>query len=356
MKLQINHIITTIDNGGAENQLALLINEQIRSGLIVQVMYLKKIESINPYLNNSAALLKRITFVELVRFLLKRKPPPKPNSQIIHAHLPRAEIYGYLISLKTGSPLIITRHNTESFIPGHSGSISRILSTIIVNRSKRVICISNAVKEYLVENRECSDTKKMKVIFYGLPKMKEEQISKGKKRNDKKPFIKIFTAARLVEQKNLINLVRSLSFLPNEFILEIAGEGPQQEMLEMEISRLNLAKRVNLLGKVTGIRKNLQESDVFVLASNYEGFGLVLLEAMEVGCKIATSQIAIFKELLGENYSFFFNQLDPRDIARTIKKLSKVSQLDNYWSSKVNKFSIEETEYQTRQVYFESLP
>ncbi|MEQ3145313.1 glycosyltransferase [Phocaeicola coprocola] len=63
----------------------------------------------------------------------------------------------------------------------------------------------------------------------------------------------------------------------------MVGEGPERNNLEEEIKRLNLGTSVVLTGYSNNVKKEMLESSIFVLTSLYEGFGLVLLEAMACG-------------------------------------------------------------------------
>ena len=356
MKLQVTHVITTVENGGAENQLALLILEQVKNGVSVQIKYLKKATKSRSMLKDTNVPMSRISLRD---FLHIRRGSNQPNNsyfQILHAHLPRAEVVAFFMSIITGNPLIISRHNTETFLPSFPGRVSRTLSQVISRKSRKVICISNTVRDFVISNQEISNPNKLETIYYGIREIRSQTSLKSEQIKETMSSVKIFTAARLTEQKNLLNLIRALEHLPKRFTLEIAGEGKLKETLEREIRNLGLPERVKLLGKIPEISKKLKECDVFAIASNYEGFGLVLLEAMKEGCKIAASRITVFMEILGADYEYLFDQSNPKDIATTIQSLSKDNQFNiDHWTERMKIFSIVETEFRTRRVYIESL-
>nr|WP_249213034.1 MULTISPECIES: glycosyltransferase [unclassified Tatumella] len=87
---------------------------------------------------------------------------------------------------------------------------------------------------------------------------------------------------RLSPQKGFDRLLYIWSeFVKNNknWVLQIAGDGPELNNLKMIISKLNLEGSVALLGKVKEINELYKNSDIYLMTSRYEGLPLVLLEA-----------------------------------------------------------------------------
>jgi len=97
------------------------------------------------------------------------------------------------------------------------------------------------------------------------------------------------TVGRLVPRKATAQLVHSLAAAqrPNSHLL-IVGDGPDAESVRDAASATGLSDRVHLLGHVTEERKfqALGIADMFISATQHEGFGLVFLEAMAFGLPI----------------------------------------------------------------------
>lgn len=103
----------------------------------------------------------------------------------------------------------------------------------------------------------------------------------------------IITAGRLERQKNYVSLIRAWEKIHQahpEWILEIWGEGSQRKHLQHCIDTLGMQNTVFLKGITSDIISKMAESSIFVLSSLYEGFGLVIVEAMSCGLPVISYQ------------------------------------------------------------------
>jgi glycosyltransferase involved in cell wall biosynthesis len=102
---------------------------------------------------------------------------------------------------------------------------------------------------------------------------------------------RIVAAGRLTHQKNFVSLVRAFSVVAAkhpDWSLDIYGEGCQKQMLEQEIERLGLNGVVNLFGYTSNLSLAYSKASIFVLSSIYEGFPLVIVEAMSCGLPVVS--------------------------------------------------------------------
>jgi glycosyltransferase involved in cell wall biosynthesis len=97
------------------------------------------------------------------------------------------------------------------------------------------------------------------------------------------------TVGRLVARKATVRLVEAMAAAqrPDTHLL-IVGDGPDADAVRRAAADLGLSGRVHLLGQVTEVRKYqaLGVADVFISATQHEGFGLVFLEAMAYGLPV----------------------------------------------------------------------
>jgi glycosyltransferase involved in cell wall biosynthesis len=351
---KVTHLITTIERGGAEKQLLTLASEQIQSGLNVVVLYLKGQPDLRNEFEESGAevnnLLVGKNFLKQILLLSKYL---RENPSPVHAHLPKSELLAAVVIAK--KYFIFSRHNAEPFWPSGPRIISNILSKYVCKRASQGIAISNAVKSYLIKRGEIPNGYKIDVVYYGFQK----DISNNSvvlnlttnSMNGRNPTYKIGTIGRLVPQKDHPTLLSAFSnvlkSIPNTD-LYIVGEGYlQKDLIELSKS-LGIKDQVHWIGKTEYIKEFLSKIDLFILPSKYEGFGLVLLEAMVAKKPIIAANNSAIPEVLGKTYEGLFSTGDVNALAQQIKTAitgnnfseelvqSYASQLDLFDPSKMN--------------------
>lgn len=104
----------------------------------------------------------------------------------------------------------------------------------------------------------------------------------------------LVSVGRLVPEKNIPLLIEALDLAAREADLRllIVGRGPEECRLRDLVQARGLGERIALSGGVAAIRPYLDGADAFVLASDEEGFGQVLSEAMSVGLPVAATDAA----------------------------------------------------------------
>ena len=301
----ISHVITTIERGGAENQLLVVVRAQVESGKKVIIFPLKGRLDLYPEFTAIGAevnlqLLAKNPFqqIQLLGRIISTE-----NTHI-HAHLPRAELVVSLINRKI--EFVVSRHNAERFFPGKPAVISIILSRFVTKRAKAVIAISQAVKEFLFVSHEVSRKCLVDLVYYGYDEhfLKPNTSKPSLHRRTKRQKI-IGTVGRLVPQKDYETLLTSFSNYSkfnNEAMLVILGEGYLETELKALALRIGISEKIVWVGKSKNVVGYLKEFDLLLLTSQYEGFGLILLEAMLAQIPIIASRNSAIPEVLGENH------------------------------------------------------
>lgn len=105
----------------------------------------------------------------------------------------------------------------------------------------------------------------------------------------------------------LINAFARFAESNKDWTLEIVGEGPEEAIYRMIIGDYKLSDRVKICPFTNNVQKHYAGASVYVLSSRWEGFGLVLVEAMSHGLPLISSRLPVTEELLeGKNVSYFF--------------------------------------------------
>ena len=358
---KVTHLITTIERGGAEKQLLTLASEQVQSGLNVFVLYLKgKPDLINEFEESGVKVNNLLVGKSFLRQIFLLSKYLRKNPSPVHAHLPKSELLAAIVV--RNKHLIFSRHNAEPFWPGGPRIISNLLSKFVCKKASQGIAISNAVKSYLIKRGEIPNGYTIDVVYYGFQKDTSTNaagldlitnIVTGQSSN-----YKIGTIGRLVPQKDYPTLLNAFSnilkSLPN-IDLYVVGEGYlQKDLIELSKS-LGINGKVHWLGKTEYINEFLSKIDLFILPSKYEGFGLVLLEAMVAKKPIIAANNSAISEVLGKTYEGLFQTGDANALAELIKEaISEKSffhRLVQSYSGQLNLFNPNDMNKNVKNIY-----
>lgn len=317
----VAHIITTIERGGAEIQLLQVAKSLRNLKTEVSIVFLKGKPELYKDLDEIGCTILDLRDFSFVRQVLCFRRYLKENRDfVVHAHLPRSEIVASLATLFTKSKLVITRHNCEKFWPEFPKEISSLLSRIVLHRANRVIVISNAVFNYIKINREIGKNMfdRVQLVYYGFAKIRFN----SSRDSDHSGVLKIGTISRLEKQKDLETLMRAVASLSPDtpICLKILGDGSQRDNLESLSKELSINEFTHFLGKTDQVNDFLFSTDVFVLTSKYEGFGAVLVEAMQAGVPIIATRVSSIPEVLGDHYPGLCEVGNYKEVANLILK------------------------------------
>jgi glycosyltransferase involved in cell wall biosynthesis len=154
-----------------------------------------------------------------------------------------------------------------------------------------------------------------RVVYYGIE-------TPGQARQRRETPLLIGTASRLVPIKGVVYLIRALALLRQELSgvrLEIAGAGPERELLEEEAYRLGLCDVVSFVGWQRDIWPWLARWDVFVQPSLGEGFGMAALEAMAAGLPVVATAAGGLPELIEDGCTGYV--VPPADVTALAGRL-----------------------------------
>jgi len=321
-------VITTIQRGGAENAVVSLASEQVKHLENVVVVPLKgEPELYSSLVENGVHVDLSILnkpFIKQV-WLFKNKYQTRG---IFHAHLPRAEML--LLFSKQTTKYFVTRHNSERFFPKAPKVLSSWLSRIVLRYSYEVVAISEAVKRFLISEYELPEDKLCSVIYYGYRRQTSytEEKSDGKTIPTKRE-LNVVSVSRLAPQKNIslmIDFIEKLNANGFPSKLDLVGDGPQRLQIERRIAQSSRCP-INLLGRKSGINNLLPKYDLFLLTSHYEGFGMVLLEAMDAGLPILAPLNSAIPEVLGIEHPGLFLSNDINSLYSTFLKIRSNQEL-----------------------------
>ena len=209
---------------------------------------------------------------------------------IIHAHGPLpAGHAATLLSREMGIPFVITVHGLDAYstkqVSGFAGRWCERMCSHIYSSAKNVICVSEHVREKVLEKVHCQTV----VVYNGV----DSELFSPAPGNEIKPIV--LSIGNLIPTKGHALLLHAIaignSHYP-EISCEIIGEGPERAALERLAKGLNIAHKVHFRGRVNRkeVAAAMRRCAVFALPSRYEALGCVYLEAMSsavpvIGCR-----------------------------------------------------------------------
>lgn len=205
-------------------------------------------------------------------FDVKHKLECNLDYDIVVAHMPS----GILFADKLGLPFIAGVHNSDLEIltkPIYSLYFRKRLKAALYN-AKAIACRSFVIKEKLIKLLPDLQSK----IFVASSGVNSETIVERIPRQNPDE-IKVLTCANFKKRKNIDKVIEACKKLEG-FELTVIGDGKSRKNLE------KLDKNVIFTGSLSHceVLRKMYESDIFVLPSVGETFGMVYLEAMSQGC------------------------------------------------------------------------
>ncbi|WP_242882367.1 glycosyltransferase [Actinomadura litoris] len=295
---RVLHVITGLDAGGAERQLALLLRHWRESGdpsPECEVASLTRTGTVG------AAIADEGTAVHAIGMRGNRDPSALPRLarliragrfDVVHTHLYRACVYGRIAARLAGAPRVIaTEHSLgDGQIEGRPatrgvralyraterlGSMTVAVSPTVAARLRgwgvppgRIVVIPNGIDaaDFAFDSARRAATR----LRFGIGRA--EFVVGG--------------VGRLVPTKRFDLLIDAFARMPGAPRLLIAGAGPQREALGRLAARLGVATRVVFAGATDDMPGVLAAMDVLAAPSVQETFGLGVLEALAAGLPV----------------------------------------------------------------------
>jgi len=221
-----------------------------------------------------------------------------------------------------GVPNIIYRRGTA--IPVRNSILNRYLYRRVITK---IIANSQETKRTILENNSLLVSEdKIKMIYNG--------VNLSRYQMDVKPLhlavegeIVLGSAGRLSEEKGHLYLLKMMKQLKKDkqrYKLLIAGEGKMLHVLEKMAQKLDVSDQVKFLGFVNDMPSFFRSIDIFVLSSQFEGFGYVIAEAMASRVPVVAFDIKSSAEIIEQGETGYITRANDID-----EMTSRVQELAN---------------------------
>lgn len=363
----------TNDIGGAEEHMFLLAKYLNKENykVFLACPYAKSLELwVKKFLEEKIPVIQLKVFHKHdPRHLLKLKKIIKNfKINLMHAHVwnPASCRYAYLAAKFAKIPLIITEHDPFKLSP-----LRNWIKKLLNKNALKILAISEANKK-LLENLYPHLRNRLQVVHNGIDAtwfMSQLLGFTAKERENYRTNVfnatvgtkVIISVGELHPRKGHEYLIRAMEIVTKnipQVKLFIAGEGNLRSRLLKIIKKLKLEEKVTLLGKRSDIPQLLASSDLFILPSLNEAFGLVLLEAMCASLPIIATKAGGVPDIIKNNENGVL--VEPKDvkslayaIIRILKNKELSDKLKNRAHRSIGKFDIKHMVQKIENIYNE---
>ena len=258
-------------------------------------------------------------FLAVFKYLKQTKPI------LVHTHLMHGDLYGITAARCAGIKAIISsKHNDDAF---RLRQPLKIINYVLNRNTSKIITISDWIAQF-TQNAEGAARDKIRTIYYGI-----EPAQTGSDRNTLRASLNMTSEdivvgiiARLVEQKGhryLIDAFAKAVMENHRLRLLIVGSGALEEELKKQVQREHLQEKVIFTGYRSDTVDLLNALDIFAHPSLWEGFGLSVLEAMNMGKPVVATKVSALPELIEDTVTGFL--VPPRDVNALSDALLKLA-------------------------------
>ena len=329
MRKTVLHIIDSLETGGAEVLLVGVVNAMRDYDHIIATLTpkndfkeeFKDTQIIDLGFKNKLSIPKCVSRIKSIIQI--------NEVDLVHSHLLTSTLIGRL-STPGNIPFFFSVHNILSKSAFKLSRLSHWLEKLSYKANHHAIFVSESVK---IDYDEQIGIKGKATVLHNYVNDEFFQQEWSKSGHQLNQPIQLVSVGSLKAQKNYHFLIRALSKWENEFNLDIYGDGPLLGDLEQLIKELKLEGSIRLKGNQANIYRDLKKYDLFVMPSEYEGFGISLIEAMAIGLPTLVSNIQTLTTISNDS-SLFFELNDAADFLIQLKKLVSDKDLRSNLSEK----------------------
>lgn len=292
--------------GDSAQKLTYLFDDQVINGIKTLIVYYKN--SKNPVLN----FIRRMKAYQ--QGFLRLQKPDLVHANVLHNNM----LFAVYLKRKFKIPFVITEH-WSGFLKMNRNQLSKsqlFVAKTIANNAEFVLPVS----QYLL-----NDLKELgwKTKFDVVGNVVDTDLFKLKSTSENKPFtfLHISNLIQLKNPEKIISAALKLRTEFNNFELHIGGDG--------DVEKLNKIVKENKAGNfiktfptltLKDVAGKMRTSDCFILFSDYESFGCVLLESISSGTPVIATKVGGIPEIINDKNGFLISNSE-EELYKTMKKV-----------------------------------
>lgn len=327
--MKILHVITSLSTGGAEHLLVDLLPRLQNMGNQVEVAifdskkttFFKQIEQEGIKIHGFSDKEGVYSFKHIFRLRALMK-----EFDIVHTHNTACQVFAAIGKPKSVK-LVTTEHSTSTRRRNYK--FFHPIDCWMYHQYDKIICISEPSEESL--RNYIGNGYPITTIHNGID---ISRFSEAPRINLGLPGCIIITmVAGFRYEKDQPTLIRAMQYLPENYHLQLVGDGERRSEFKGLIKELNLENRIHLLGIRCDVPQILRSSDIIVMSSHREGLSLSNVEGMASGNPFVASDVEGLREVT-KGYGVLFPHGDEKTLASIIQKLSNDKEYNQLIASK----------------------
>jgi glycosyltransferase involved in cell wall biosynthesis len=264
---------------------------------------------------------------------------------IVHTHNTACQFYVPLAKLcsRAKVKLVTTEHNTDNRRRG--ARWFRPIDQWMYRQYEAVIAVSQQTADALSAYMGRAD---IHVVYNGIDVETFRTALPIRERQAGKTVLTMVAAFR--DQKDQDTLLRALALLPEQYSVWLVGDGKRRTLCEQLARELGVSQRVVFWGIRDDVERILKASDIVVMSSHYEGFGLSVVEGMAAGRPVIASDVDGLREVVG-GAGLLFAAGNEGELAEVILRLESDEVLSQAVAERCTKRAAEYDIYQMVERY-----
>jgi glycosyltransferase involved in cell wall biosynthesis len=324
--MKVLHIINSFVGGGAEKTVLYLHESYLNQGIESHALALMgpaydalpnthSLELSSPY--------HPLVLPKLYAFL---RQPKWRDCDVMHAQLFPAQFFMPIATKALGIKATLITTEQGSYNQRRNRGWGKVLDSWFYQHYDKITCVSEHTLNNMMAWQPQSQAKLM-VIQNGVD---YHQYALGTADRPARQTPIIASVARLAKQKNYETTLDALAKLQDvPFEYWIFGTGELEAPLKEQVASLGIGDKVKFLGFRDDIPQMLNQVDIFLLASHWEGLSLAMVEAMAAGLPVVVSDIPEAREAVvpGSGCGVLVDPNCAEDIASKLRSLLIDSEL-----------------------------
>ncbi len=256
----------------------------------------------------------------------------KYNIDIIHGHyLYPAGLIAVLGGMFTKKKVYVTSHGSDMFCLYPQHKFMRPIIRFVLKRADVVLAVSESLKEEILKTNIPNIEKNVRLNWNTVDinefKIANNDSDHHSKNNSNYNFKNelnipkdkpiILFVGNIIKRKNVATIIDAKKQLKSDCFLVVVGDGPLLNSLKEKVKVENV-EDVIFTGARNDIANVIQSSDLLILPSYSESFGLVLIEALACGKPVIGSNVGGIKEIITDDVGLLVEPTDFRGLANSI--------------------------------------